>query len=189
MAKENAGRRDEWGTPKELFKTLDREFGFVLDVAANRHNRKCARYFGPDHPVAANRDGLAAPWAPHTCWLNPPFSDLAPWLSKAWRESKKGATVVALVPGDTSTRWWAEHAMRAQEIRFLIGSRVEFIPPPDIKASSNTGPTTLLVYRPMLKRTRPITVYWSWWDDVAGLDRQREPDRTPARERLHRSTC
>ena len=32
-----------------------------------------------------------------------------------------GALVVMLLPVRTSTRWWADHVMRAAEIRLLVG--------------------------------------------------------------------
>jgi len=32
----------EWETPIELFKKLDNEFGFTLDVCATDSNKKCA---------------------------------------------------------------------------------------------------------------------------------------------------
>lgn len=34
----------DWETPPALFKALDDEFHFTLDVCANERNHKCARY-------------------------------------------------------------------------------------------------------------------------------------------------
>ena len=121
--------RDKWETPSAIVEFLNEEFRFDLDVAANSQNRKCGDYLGPDHADPLRRDALAFPWAPHTCWLNPPYSNIKPWLEKAEEETHKGATVVALTPMDPSTKWFAEYATRASEIRILIGARVQFIPP------------------------------------------------------------
>ena len=44
------------------------------------------------------------------------------WVKKAYEESRKGATVVMLLPARTDTRWFHEWVYeRAAEIRFLRG--------------------------------------------------------------------
>lgn len=37
--------RDLWQTPPKLFKALNNEFGFTLDVAASADNHLCSNYF------------------------------------------------------------------------------------------------------------------------------------------------
>lgn len=147
--------------------TLNAEFSFEVDVAADRHNRKCPAYFGRDHVEAGRRDALTQSWASHACWLNPPYSNVAPWLQKACEEAQQGATVVVLVHFDPSTRWWAKWALKADEIRVLTGARVRFTPPDGVKASSNTRPSALLVFRKSEPGTEPKTVYWDWKKDLA----------------------
>lgn len=117
--------RNNWSTPQELFDRLDAEFGFTLDVCASAENAKCERYY------TIEDDALQQPWAPHVCWMNPPYSlngrgIVGDWLQKAYEESQQGATVVALVVNDPSTKWWADWAYKAAEIRFLIGPRLKF---------------------------------------------------------------
>jgi len=168
--------RDEWGTPPELFDKLDDVFHFTLDVCATKENAKCERYYGPeavhvnDDGKTVTRignfvDGLAEPWAPHVCWMNPPYSDPGPWLEKAYGESQRGATVVGPVPNDPSTRWWVNWAMKASQIVWLIGARVQFVSPPGIKASSNTSSSVVLVYWPEAKAkaaSRQTKCFWNW---------------------------
>jgi site-specific DNA-methyltransferase (adenine-specific) len=76
----------EWSTPLVLFKGLDDEFHFTLDVCASPSNAKCDRFF------TIHDDGLSQPWAPAVCWMNPPYSrgiiDL--WMKKALKESRGG---------------------------------------------------------------------------------------------------
>jgi phage N-6-adenine-methyltransferase len=104
----------EWSTPDELFKVLDDEFGFTLDVCATAENAKCARYF------TADDDGLAQHWT-GVCWMNPPYgSAIKDWMAKAHDAARAGVTVVCLVPARTDTEWWWEHA-RHGEVRFLRG--------------------------------------------------------------------
>jgi site-specific DNA-methyltransferase (adenine-specific) len=111
---------DDWGTPSEFYATLNHEFGFTLDVAASATNAKCPRYFSID------TDGLSQPWAPETCWMNPPYGrGIGAWMAKAWHEATLGATVVGLIPARTDTAWWHNYVAKAAEIRFVRG-RLKF---------------------------------------------------------------
>lgn len=110
----------EWETPAAFFRQLDREFRFDVDVCATAENAKCARYFTKE------QDGLAQPWAPATCWLNPPYgNEIGRWVGKALQESLKGAVVVCLLPARTDTRWFHDWVMFASEIR-LVRGRLHF---------------------------------------------------------------
>lgn len=103
-------------TPDALFKQLHTEFGFTLDVAASIDNAKCERFFTEDD------NGLAQPWAPEVCWLNPPYSSIEPWTVKAVAESRAGAVVVGLLPVRTDLAWFHRDVMCADaEVRFLRG--------------------------------------------------------------------
>ena len=48
--------KDDWGTPRELFETLDKEFHFTLDACANDKNHKCEKYY------TIEQDGLSKSW-------------------------------------------------------------------------------------------------------------------------------
>ena len=108
----------EWETPLELFKELDNEFHFTLDVCATNNNKKCKKYY--DLSV----DGLKQDWK-GVCWMNPPYGRvIGEWMRKAYLSAKNGATVVCLIPSRTDTAWWHDYAMRGN-IRFIRG-RVKF---------------------------------------------------------------
>lgn len=110
---------DEWATPIDLFKRLDREFNFTLDVCADDSNHKVARYFTKEI------DGLKQDWTKDICWMNPPYGrTIGQWVKKAKETSQGGGIVVALLPARTDTRWWAD-VMTASELRFIQG-RVKF---------------------------------------------------------------
>lgn len=70
------------------------------------------------------RNGLMREWR-SPCFVNPPYSDILPWMEKAALEARAGKVVVLLVPSRTDTRWWHEYAMKAKEIRFIRG-RLKF---------------------------------------------------------------
>ena len=115
--------RLDWETPANLFRLLDREFSFDLDVCASIENRKCIVY------LSRQRNSLRCSWT-GTCWMNPPYGmDIATWIKKARDESRHGATVVCLVPARTDTAWWHDDVMKSQEIRLLKG-RLTFVGAP-----------------------------------------------------------
>ena len=111
--------RHDWETPQAFFDRLDAEFGFTLDACATAETAKCARFFSPAD------DGLAQEWR-GVVWCNPPYgTQIGKWVEKARTEAERGATVVCLIPARTDTRYWHEHAMRADEIR-LVRGRLRF---------------------------------------------------------------
>jgi phage N-6-adenine-methyltransferase len=128
--------RMDWETPPELFAVLDAEFGFDLDVCANKSNSKCKRFYSEQD------DGLSKDWT-GTCWMNPPYGRgvIDKWLKKA--SESPGAIVVALIPSRTGPPWWHRYVMeRADEIRFLRG-KLKFV-----GASSVAGfCSAVVVYR------------------------------------------
>jgi phage N-6-adenine-methyltransferase len=129
---------DLWNTPTWLADLIRAEFPIALDVCAtDEKNALAERYFTPEV------DGLKQSWGGACCYMNPPYSENAKWMKKAWEESQKGATVVALVPARVDTRWWFDYALKATEIRFLKG-RLKF------SGSKNSAPfpSALVIFTP-----------------------------------------
>ena len=124
-----------WETPAGLFKRLDDEFHFDLDVCALPATAKCERFFSPED------DGLSQAWS-GVCWMNPPYGRvIGDWMRKALRESLRGCTVVCLVPARTDTEWWHEYAIQG-EIRFIRG-RLKF----GNAASGAPFPSAVVIFR------------------------------------------
>lgn len=139
---------DEWATPQDLFDDIHAEFGFTLDAAATAENTKCPRFW------TAQDDALAQEWT-GCVWLNPPYSQCRAFIAKAARASHAGATVVALVPARTDTRWFHEHVWSREtgscragvELRFLKG-RLRF-------GSATAGapfPSVVIIFRAPTER-------------------------------------
>ena len=105
----------EWETPSNLFKELDDEFHFTIDVCATKANAKCRRF------ITKEQDALTRPWR-GVCWMNPPYDrTIGRWIEKAEDEAYfNGATVVCLIPSRTDTAWWHEYVTR-REVRFIRG--------------------------------------------------------------------
>lgn len=94
---------DDWEVEDCIFDELDEVYSFTLDVAANRKNRKCQEYLGPDHEDPHRRDALTCSWGQNVCWMNPPRDDkIRLWLEKAREEALDGAVTVFLLGGPPS---------------------------------------------------------------------------------------
>lgn len=102
---------DDRATPPELFDPLNERFKFTLDVAASMLNAKCERY------ISIEENGLEQSWHGERVWCNPPYSDIRPWVEKAWREwpgeesgHELGANlIVMLLPANrTEQGWWQD---------------------------------------------------------------------------------
>ncbi len=134
----------EWATPQWLFEALDTEFGFTLDPCATSANAKCNYYFTIQH------DGMKQDWGRHIVFMNPPYGRaIAQWMRKAYESALQGATVVALIPARTDTRWWHEFAMQG-DVRLLKG-RIIF----GGARHSAPFPSAIVVFRPPAKKLRP----------------------------------
>ena len=133
--------RDDWETPKDLFRKLDEEFHFTLDPCATPQTAKCKKFY------TKNDDGLRQSWAGEVVFMNPPYGrQIAKWIKKAWEESKKGATVVALLPARTDTNWFHDYILNKAEIRFIRG-RVYFRQDGE-RVDRAPFPSIIVIYRP-----------------------------------------
>lgn len=141
-------QRDLWRTPPALFASLDAEFCFQLDAAAAPHNALCRKF------ITAEQNTLETPWAdylsiPGYVWLNPPYSDITPFVKKAAAESSNQIGTVMLVPADTSVGWFREAIETASEVRFITAGRLAFINPVTGKpVSGNNKGSMLIIWRP-----------------------------------------
>jgi phage N-6-adenine-methyltransferase len=141
-------RTEEWETPLYVFKAIDMEFRFQVDVCASLENTKCKIFFDK------NVDGLKQEWSPFRCWMNPPYGkNISKWMKKAFHESEHGALVVCLIPCRTDTRWWHDWVMKAGEIRFIAG-RISF----GNGKQSAPFPSCIVVYYPELENPYKLSV-------------------------------
>ncbi len=113
---------DDWATPIELFKQLDAQHDFDIDVAASLNNHLCDEWLGLDHPDESKRDGLTADWNGHV-WCNPPYGrGIKDWVLKA---SQHYDLVVMLLPARTDTKWFHEIVLPNADVEFIKG-RLKF---------------------------------------------------------------
>jgi phage N-6-adenine-methyltransferase len=131
--------RDEARTPPSLFKILDDRFGFHLDACATSKNTLCQFYWD------INADSIKQEWhklpgmnEDPRIYCNPPYSrgNINRFIKKGYEESLKGATVVMLLPMDSSTVAFHKYCMNASEW-IIFQPRVKFLRPCGIPFSGS----------------------------------------------------
>ena len=105
-----APANDSVGTPDSLFTSLDEIFHFTYDPCPLNGLSL------PDVP-----DGLSTPWG-YTTFINPPYSEIAPWLSLAINNmALYGTRSVLLIPAHVETLYWDQLVTRwASEVWYCI---------------------------------------------------------------------
>lgn len=94
---------DDVATPEWLMKDLRKEFGEEL--------------FDPCPLKSEKKDGLEIEWGQVT-YVNPPYSNIRPWLEKAIDEMGKGKTILFLIPFKPQSAYYQDLILPyCQEIR------------------------------------------------------------------------
>lgn len=95
-------RVTQWSTVRQCAQLAGVE-RFDLDVAAHdRYHRAKAWY-------TKREDGLRQPWHGRV-WANPPWSDIGPWVARAWAWADRCNIICMLLPGNrTEQPWWQRY--------------------------------------------------------------------------------
>ena len=143
MPRPDGWTSDDWATPPEIVCEFEEEFGpFDLDACCRPDTAKAPQYF------TKADNALVQPWFGRV-WMNPPFSNPAPWLEKAVAETlqRRAELVVALLPAATDTGWFHEWVLpHASEIRFRRG-RIKFLGWRGTPIGSPKAGTVFAIYR------------------------------------------
>lgn len=116
-----SSKSDEWETPHDFYEKLNKKYKFTLDPCATHENHKCEKYY------TAESDGLTQSWAHETVFVNPPYGDVGAWVQKACQEyTKKGATVIMLIPSRTDTKYWHDYIMKYSSTIYFVKGRLKF---------------------------------------------------------------
>lgn len=106
---------DEWPTDAAVVEEWARREGpFALDPCCTAESAKAPHFF------TQADDGLAQDWLAASgggaVWMNPPYSDVYAWITKALAETARGVrSVVCLLPSRTDTKWF--HLLLAAQDR------------------------------------------------------------------------
>ena len=106
--------RDDWETPSDLFKQLNEEFHFTLDLCASETNHKVSKYYTKEN------DGLLADLSGERVFCNPPYGryETIKWVKKC---AESGTLCVMLLPARTDTAFFHDYIYEKAEIRFIRG--------------------------------------------------------------------
>ena len=94
---------DQCFTPEHIFKTL--RIKFDLDVAAPPGG---VSWIPAKRFLTEAEDGLATPWRGRV-WMNPPFSQMSPWVDK-FIEHGNGIALLPFAKSNWLDRLWASDA-------------------------------------------------------------------------------
>lgn len=96
---------------------------YILDLAGDNP------WMGTPDRFMLVEDGLGMPasGAWEEIFINPPYSNIGPWVDKAFEFHDKGSAVLLLLPANTDTKWFHKLAERAQ-LCFWKG-RIKFLKP------------------------------------------------------------
>ncbi len=131
-----------WRTPLDLFKQLNEEFHFDLDVCAS--NAWLLPKYLSDNALQQDWCKIAK-----SCFMNPPYGrEIGNWILHAFIEAKvhQGCSVVCLLPARTDTDWFWRYCTKG-EIRFLKG-RLKFLNPNYTTPKPAPFPSMIVVFRP-----------------------------------------
>lgn len=131
---------DDRALPAEDFAELNARFRFTVDVAASIENRKCDRHWTEE------TNGLEQSWAGERVYCNPPYSDIMPWVKKAWQERQADLVVMLLPANRTEQKWWQDGIEPYRDrggspltTEFMAG-RLRFLKPGQTEIQPNERP-------------------------------------------------
>ena len=112
----STGKTDEWFTPASILTSIGLRYS--LDVCSPGAGET---HVHADRHLTITDDGLTTPWH-GTVWMNPPYSDVQPWM----RKLADHGDGIALVFNRTDTVWFQEAFIEAAVVCFVAG-RIKFI--------------------------------------------------------------
>ena len=132
MANQQDFDRNTWQTPKYFFNWLNKRFDFDIDGCADESNALCLNWVGKGSPLGSDFLETKTPYPYRNLrfYVNPPYSDVTPFLKAAKELKDKGHLVVMLLNNDKSTQWYQNHIHNvANEVIDITGGRIAFIHP------------------------------------------------------------
>jgi len=119
-----ATSKQNYETPPDFVQAVEKRFGKLeFDLACDANNKKADEYF------TEFDDSLSIDWWSATkgklCWLNPPFSNIAPWAKKCDRSSL-GCRILFLVPASVGSNWFGEFVIN-KSLVMALNPRLKFV--------------------------------------------------------------
>jgi len=127
--------KDYWSTPQWLYNWLDSIFHFEIDLAANTGNAKHKVFYTEED------NALFKGWCENDRkigFLNPPYSNIKPWISSVIVEQGLGFTTVMAIPTPNGETQYKDIFDYASEIIFING-RIAFVASCDFAIKGKNG--------------------------------------------------
>ena len=136
------GGNDKWGTPQDLFDEIRAKWftGIVFDPCPN-YDRilNGTNFFAQDLKF----DGLTCEWGWGEIFINPPFSNIAPWVQKSFEVCHK-RKIVMLLPARTDQKWFYDFGKYAETV--FIRNRVNYVDVNSNKKSCASFASMLMLF-------------------------------------------
>lgn len=139
-----SSEKEDWETPKELFKKLNEKYNFNVDLCANDKNNLCEEYYTKENSCFKNKEKLKD----KRIYCNPPYGRKIKHFIKYCYEIKdQNEIIVMLIPARTDTIWFHNYIYKKSEIIFIKG-RLRF------SNSKNTAPfpSMIVIYNKEVKK-------------------------------------
>ncbi len=116
---DRANSRQDWETPPELMAAIG---PMTWDLACTEQNKKA-----PDG-YSEIEDSLKQDWSKLSgnLWLNPPYSNIAPWAEKCATNRGPGSRIFLLIPASVGSNYWAKYIDGNARVLFL-SPRLKFV--------------------------------------------------------------
>ena len=147
---------DSWATPTYFYDYYRLKYNIKMDICASENNHKHSKYL-TEEDDALTTDRIVEECKGEYVWCNPPYSNVTPWVELAIRNQEQGVGTIMLVKNDPSTKWMERAFDTADVIEFIVGGRVQFIPPEGVKMSSNNFSSVVIVYHPLQSSETKLT--------------------------------
>lgn len=142
--KMNVKGNDNFQTPPALFEQLHQIFNFTMDAACTTKNCLCQRGFCQDKGI----DALKMSWGGDRVFCNPPFSQKAAFIKKAYDEVINGdcPIVVMVLPSNCHDSKAFQQYIKKNFFYETLAGRVAFIDPTTGKPMKGNNSGTTIVY-------------------------------------------
>ena len=142
--KMNVKGNDNFRTPQGIYDQLDRIFNFTLDAACTREDCKAPDGLYHDEGI----DALACSWGGDRVFCNPPFSQKASFIKKAYEEVINGdcPIVVMVLPSNCQDSKSFQQYVKKNFFYETLYGRVAFIDPETKQPMKGNNSGTTIVY-------------------------------------------
>lgn len=134
---------NEWYTPVEYIDAARRVMGFIdLDPASNQ---EAQQFINAKNYYTKEEDGLAQEWQGNV-WLNPPYANPLPWVTKLLASFRDGEIDQAILLVNTANSpEWSRLLWNSEHVVCLLSKRIHFWRP-DKPGVENTKQDQMLWY-------------------------------------------